>query len=214
MNILQLQVSHLNPPTQQPRPRQRKHLFIRHRQPQIVSSQRQNFLHKNLSRPRNLLIRHSRLVTRSYATSRKRKIQIHLYNVSLVIVIHNGEGFKPANLRPHRVNRAFIFFRKEKAAFIDFSFNPKNSVFVGPLTKIFEAFFFYPFLFRFTYVGRLHAAAGSAVFAFEPYRIGDGYIFEVQGVGGGVKMVYLGCVVKNRFDVVLAATAPVFCVKI
>jgi hypothetical protein len=50
------------------------------------------------------------------------------------------------------------------------------------------------------YVGRLHAAANSTVFASKAHRIWEDYILEVQGTCGWMKMVYLGCAKKNQFD--------------
>jgi hypothetical protein len=54
-------------------------------------------------------------------------------------------------------------------------------------------------LFRFTYVGRLHAAASTAVFASKTYSIGEEYVVKVQGTGGLGKMVYLGCAEKIKY---------------
>jgi hypothetical protein len=41
-------------------------------------------------------------------------------------------------------------------------------------------------------------AAGTAVFAFESHKVGEGYVVEVQGTVGLGKMVYLGCVLEAK----------------
>jgi len=150
-------------------------------------------MHNRLSGFPDFLHRQSSSFADPWAAACSWKIQLQHDPVPLIVVVCDGKWLQPAHHRPHTVSGASVVVAQKEAAAVLLAPNPPDSHFVGFIQEVLEALSFYLLPLSFVHVRRLHPAAGAAVLALKPYRIGENDVLIVQGECRMKKTAYLRC---------------------